>query len=203
MKNILSIIVVLLGIFSNCYSQTDSIWVEKKSCTDHKIYSGSKLILVAKTKKGKVVSNTYGYGLDYFVALPVEKRLKLIGELLQYSSDTSLCCLEFAFYSFNGIEGCGGEPVDNKRYSVVVDALFMINRLCWPKLMDLYSCNPVLWDNETKQSINNSPEKVEIVANRYREWYRECLKLGKVPKYFPFNDGRYVWNGGKKSIVPE
>lgn len=101
------------------------------------------------------------------------------------------------------MEGCRGYPKNAQRYTIQVDALFMINRLCWPKLMELYSCSPVLYDNKLKKEINSNQEAIKAVFSKYKDWYAICKAKKLIPKYFPFNDGRYVWYGGQKSIAPK
>ncbi|MGB4773877.1 MAG: hypothetical protein WBP45_01780, partial [Daejeonella sp.] len=68
---------------------------------------------------------------------------------------------------------------------------------------DMYSCTPVLYDKQLKKEINSDPEKIKCVFKYYKKWYAECKAKGMIPKHFPFNDGRYVWYGGRKSIVPK
>jgi hypothetical protein len=61
----------------------------------------------------------------------------------------------------------------------------------------------VLYDNEDKIEINNCPEKVKLVFLDYKKWFEECIKSGKIRKYFPFNEGRYVWLYGKNLAFPK
>jgi hypothetical protein len=111
--------------------------------------------------------------------------------------------MEVISSSFNGIEGCGGSPKGVKRYKVQIDALYIINRLCWPGSMDFYSCSPALYDKKIKKSINSDQKKIKIVFAAYKKWFEECKTKGKIERYFPFNDGRYVWYGGRKSVAPK
>ena len=137
-----------------------------------------------------------GY-LDY-VALPDSTKLSLIGQLLGFVKDTDLSCRKVTSYSFNGIEGCRGNPNGVDRYSIAIEALFTINRFCWPKSMELYSCTPVLWDTARKIAINDNPRAIAKFAKEYKKWYKQCVRLGYIPKKFPFNKGKYVWFGGRK-----
>lgn len=195
----LFIVVLLLGSVLNCYGQVS---VTKKKCTYDTKYSGEKLIIQYKTDTINLQSSIE-YWLSDFIELPDSTKLLIIEKLLGYESDTSLCCLNVINRSFNGIEGCRGKPKDAIRYTLQVDALFMINRLVWPKLMELYSCTPVLYDNKLKKSINHDQKKIKCVFAEYKKWYEECKAKGKIERYFPFNDGRYTWYGGRKSGVPK
>ena len=182
-------------------AQTDSVYIERKECVSEDSYKGYKLIIHYVNDTSSQTAKTYDYYLDFLQGIDDKTKLKLIGSLLQYQDDTSLCCIKAYNYSFNGIEGCRGKPKDVTRYTIQVDALFMINRLVWPKLMELYSCSPVLYDNKLKKEINSDQEKIKCVFAEYKKWYTQCQAIGRIPRYFPFNDGRYVWYGGRKSIA--
>jgi hypothetical protein len=185
-----------------CYAQNTGLQVTKKKCTYDTKYSGEKLIIHYTYDKVNLES-PIEYWLDSFIILSDSIKLLIVEKLLEYESDTALCCMNVVNRSFNGIEGCGGKPKGITRYTIQVDALFMINRLCWPKWMELYSCTPVLYDNKLKKSINNDPNKIKIVFAEYKKWFLERKSKGKIGYYFPFNTGRYVWYGGRKSGAPK
>lgn len=193
------IAVLLFFISAATLAQTNTFSVARVECKNK--FKGSKLVLTYKNDTVAKQSFTYSYDLAFFIGLSDSSKLILIDELLKYESDTARCCLDATSWSFNGIEGCRGKPKNVKHYTLQVDALFMINRLCWSKLMELYSCSPVLYDNKLKKEINSDPEKIKCVFKDYKKWYAECKAKGRIPKYFPFNDGRYVWYGGRKSIA--
>jgi len=180
-------------------AQTSTFSVDKVECKNK--FRGSKLVLNYKSDTVAKQSFAYSYDLDFFITVSDSSKLILIAKLLNYESDTARCCLDATSWSFNGIEGCRGMPKTVKHYTLQVDALFIINRLCWPKLMELYSCSPVLYDKKTKKEINSDREKIRCVFQDYKKWYVECKAKGIIPRYFPFNDGRYVWCGGRKSIA--
>lgn len=202
-KKIIITAVLILSISAIAMAQIDSVYVERKECITENSYKGYKLIIHYTNDSMKQVAKPYDYNLGFLQGINDKTKLELIGMLLQYENDTSLCCLKVYNYSFNGNEGCRGKPKGLTRYTVQVDALFIINRLCWPKLMELYSCSPVLYDNKLKKEINSDPEKIRCVFKEYKKWFEACKAKGKIERYFPFNDGRYVWYGGRKSIAPK
>lgn len=193
------IALLLVGVL-NCYGQVAVVKVTKKICTYDTKYSGEKLI-IHYTYDTVDLQSPVEYWLDSFITLSNSVKLLIIEKLLGYEDDTSLCCINVVNRSFNGIEGCKGNPKGVTRYTIQVDALFMINRLVWPKLMELYSCAPVLYDSKLQKEINSNQEKIKCVFAEYKKWYEECKSKGSIPRYFPFNDGRYVWYGGRKSIT--
>lgn len=186
----------------SCSGQNPVVQVVKKKCTYDTKYSGEKLI-IHYTSDTANLESPVEYWLEQFINLPDSIKLLIIGKLLAYENDTSLCCMNVVNRSFNGTEGCRGKPKGVDRYTIQVDALFMINRLCWPRSMELYSCTPVLYDNKLMKSINDDQGKIKYVFAEYKKWYEECKTLGRIPTYFPFNDGQFVWYGGRKSGVPK
>ena len=201
MKKTFTVISSIFFFSTTIIAQTDSLYIEKKECVSENSYKGYKLVIHYINDSSSQTAKTYDYYLNFLQGIDDKTKLKLIGLLLQYQDDTSLCCIKVYNYSFNGNEGCRGKPKDVTRYTIQVDALFMINRLCWPKLMELYSCSPVLYDNKLKKEINSEPEKIKCMFNEYKKWYEECKAKGKISEYFPFNDGRFVWYGGRKSVI--
>lgn len=193
------IVVFLFFISITTLGQADALSVEKVECKNK--FKGSKLVLVYKIDTTVKKSFIYSYDLDYFISLNDSSKLLLIESLLKYEDDSTRCCLDVTSWSFNGIEGCRGKPKNVTHCTIQIDALFMINRLCWPKLMELYSCSQVLYDSKLKKDINNDQKKIKMVFTAYKKWHEECKAKGKIEKYFPFNDGRYVWYGGRKSIT--
>lgn len=182
--------------------QIDSLCVEKKSCVSpNSTQKGYKIYLQYSTDSGRVGTNLF-YGLDRFINLSDSLKLVFVGKLLGYENDTQKCCLLVSGYKHNQIDGWCGSP-KFKAYNISVDALFMINRLCFSSYTDMYSCTPVLYDKQLRKEINSDQKKIKVVFAAYKKWYAECKAKGMIPKYFPFNDGRYVWYGGRKSIAPK
>lgn len=198
--------ILLSSAFLICFSikstaQIDTAYIEKKECMSAGTHKGYKLIIHYERDTINTTAKVYDYNLDFLKGVSDKTKLDLIGMLLNYQDDTTMCCLKVQYYSFNGNEGCRGKVENVSHYTIQIDALFMINRLCWPKLMELYSCSPVLYDNKLKKTINTNPEKIKCVFKEYKKWFEECKAKGKIGKYFPFNNGRYVWDGGRKSIA--
>ena len=187
---------------SFCFGQSSKVLISKDTCTYNKKYSGYKLIIQYDTDTTQLKSEFHPW-LNNFIKLPDSIKFLIIEKLLEFENDSSLCCMPATNYSFNGIDGCRDKPNDIKRYTIQIDALFMINRLCWPTLMELYSCSHVLYDNITKKTINHEPTKIKFVFEEYRKWFLEQKTKGKIDRYFPFNDGRYTWYGGRKSLEPK
>jgi len=183
-----------------CFSQRITVRVEKRPCHRVDALPGEKLFMEVRTDTGVLVSEA-DYFLVPFIKLPDSIKLQLVARLLDYRDDTGLCCLRVVDRSFNGIEGCAGHPSGTERYTIQVDAMFMINRLCWPRMMELYSCTPVLYDTVLNRDIDRDGAKLRTVFDSYRKWFKHWIKSGRIGHYFPFNEGRYVWYGGRKPVI--
>lgn len=196
MSKHLNFFLLLIVSHNVCIGQVDDITVEKRYCPSQ---NGYKLFIHLRNTDS-ILSSTTFYDLKGFTSLNDDIKLKIIRKLLQYKNDTSKCCLPVSGYIHNYNEGCSGTP-KSKYYDTQIDALFIINRLCFSQLTDRYSCHPVLYDTQDKKEINDSPNLIAKVFMEYEKWYNECNSSEKIGEYFPFNVGRYVWFGGKKSIV--
>ncbi|HEX2533083.1 MAG TPA: hypothetical protein VHK69_05080 [Chitinophagaceae bacterium] len=184
------------------FGQWPQVIVTKKACTFQGKYTGQQLFLEYRSDSVHVKSDGE-YWLKGFIHLPDTVKLLLIEKLLQFAADTAQCCVPVLERSFNGMEGCRYPQGIVERYPIQVEALFLINRLVWPKLMELYSCTPVLFDRKKGRVINDQPRKIRKVYKEYKRWFGACKAEGKISPYFPFNTGRYIWYGGRKSIAPK
>lgn len=202
MKTFIGLIFSSIILHSCATGQNGKYSIEKKHCVYDNKYSGSKLIIHYDNDTTHKVSDTWDYGLEQFINLPDMEKLTIIGKLLDFENDIDTCCLRVVSRGFNGIEGCRG-VAKSKRFNLQIDALYMINRLAWPKMIERYSCYTALVDTLTHEEINNQPEKIKILFQDYRKWYNERLAKGYIGKYFPFNDGRYAWFGQRKSEHPK
>jgi hypothetical protein len=198
MNRLLSVAIFLLYSNLTCFGQSGNIEIRKKACGSN---GGYKLFIYLKNGDTTLSSNSL-YELKGFTDLSDNIKLAIVEELLKYGKDTSKCCLRVSGYLHNYIESCKGSP-KSSFYTIQIDALFMINRLCFSNLTDLYSCHPVLYDTLQKTEINNKPELIKHVYSEYRKWFEECKAKDKIEDYFPFNDGRFVWYGGSKSKIPK
>lgn len=127
------------------------------------------------------------------------EKFQLIGCLLKFEGDiTKHSGRVYPVYFGNSARNIRFSP-KSKYFTIEIDALYYINRIAYGVYTDYYSPAPVLYDNEEEIEINDRPEKVKVVFVEYKKWFDECMKTGKISKYFPFNDGRYVWLYGKKS----
>jgi len=128
-------------------------------------------------------------------------KLETVRQLLSFENDTSLCCYLVQELPFDGNDGRCGCPID-KQYRIQIDALFMINAICFDRCRS-YACVPMIMDTLSMKCVNEDPDAIKEVYQNYRKWFNDCMQKGKISDYFPFNDGRYVWKNGKKEYREE
>ncbi len=186
---ILYLITALMLINSYCMGQPH---VEKMIMQDNKAY------LSIWYKKG--IDTVFFNAIDGFKNnLTDLEKLELIKGLLKFEGDTIRHPgMGFPVYYANDARAIRFSP-KSKYYTLEISSLYFVNRIAYGTYTDYYSPAPVLYDNVENVEINDCPQKVKLVFSEYKKWFDECIKTGKIPKYFPFNDGRYVWLYGKKS----
>ncbi|WP_293917904.1 hypothetical protein [Sphingobacterium sp. UBA5789] len=187
---ILYLIIALMLINSYCIGQP---YVEKIIKKDNKAY------LSISYKKD--IDTVFFNAIEGFKNnLTDLEKLELIKCLLKFEGDTTIHpgMVHPLYFGDNARNNIRFSP-KSKYFTIEIDALYFVNRIAYGTYTDYYSPAPVLYDNIEKVEINDCPQKVKLVFSEYKKWFDECIKMGKIPKYFPFNDGRYVWLYGKKS----
>lgn len=183
------LIIFSLFIGNYCVGQPS---VRKILTENHKSY-----LLVSYLKEADTIQFTATKG--YINNLTDLEKLQLIDLLLNFNGDTTQHPgMVLPLYFAPNARSIRFSPT-SKYFTVEINALYYINRIAYGADTDYYSPAPVLYDNEEKIEINDCPDKVKLVFLKYKKWFNECIKNGKIPKYFPFNEGRYVWLYGKKS----
>lgn len=100
--------------------------------------------------------------------------LAMIEELFKFEGDTRLCCFPINNYNPLISQIYIGSL---KRYSLQVEALFLINQLFFDKPFN-YSPYPLLYDNVNKTYASTNENLISIAYNYYKKWYQEVKRLG-------------------------
>jgi hypothetical protein len=100
--------------------------------------------------------------------------LAMIGELLKFEGDKRVCYLRISNYNLLSSQLYMGGLT---KYSLQVEALFLINQLYFEKPFN-YSPYPLLFDkiHNTYASINEV--SVYSAYKAYKIWYEKIKKLG-------------------------
>jgi hypothetical protein len=196
---------ICIGIFLfiACNGFTQRAWTNKSPCAESydpdNIYLGYK-IEIFFLKNNDTIHSNYYWENNPFKNFNDSSKLLIIEQLLSYERDTSLFCGTAGAHFYGGALSCKCHIDNNIKVPLQIDALYRINAIAFPNVCWIYSCYPVLYDTLEKKIINDKPELVLEVYITYKQWFAECIKKGKIGNYFPFNEGRYVWYGGRKSF---
>lgn len=174
----------------------ENVRVEKREC-EYKGVKGFKLILHYKNGDVEKMSKVNNYGLTEFVGLSDAVKLQFVEKLLEYQNDSSIVCIPVNNYGYAGYENtCNDKPI-SKTYTIQLDALYLINKICYPNAASFYYCFPALVDVNSGKEINTNAKDLSGVFPLYKNWFAEAR--GSIGGDFPFNKGKYCWFGGRKS----
>jgi hypothetical protein len=127
--------------------------------------------------------------------LPDTMKIRLIGELLNYTSDTIMCYNPV--YNLSGhYETIKREPT-SKEYNLQIDALILINYIAFSSNAFIYSPYPLLYDKETGKEICCYSDGLKAVIAIYKDWFKELKQKGFNGYCYPLYDKRYEWFASK------
>ncbi len=113
--------------------------------------------------------------ISYPLQLPASiDRVKAIKELLSYRGDTRLCALRINNYNPARSQIYLG---DNKKYSIQVEALFLINQIVLVEPFN-YSSYPIIIDRATKKESSIGGSIVDNAFDAYIKWCSRIEKEG-------------------------
>lgn len=203
-KNLSFLLPFILSTLCSCAQQhivtgnyTENVRIEKRAC-DQGSLSGAILIIHVQDGNTERTSRFNNYGFAELSGLSDILKLQIVGQLLQYKHDTSQVCLPIRNYGYEGYENTCKEKPASKGFDIQIDALYSINRLCFPHASSFYYCFPVVFDSQTGNEANNDYKAIQDFFEVYEKWFEDVKKRGQIGKDFPFNTGRYRWLGGRK-----
>ena len=172
-----------------------TVHVEKQSCR-YRGVAGSCLVLHLKRGDSVLTSKRDFYTLKEFTTLPDAVKLMLVEKLLAFKGDTAMVGMPMERYQYEGVERTCREPAVSKRYTIQLEALYLINKLCYPRASSFNFCYPVLYDAQDNREINDDPLALQEAYKAYESWFQQAKEKGVIEGPFPFNEGqRYRWLG--------
>lgn len=190
-----AIILICLVLFLASYAGFGQIVVQvsKVPCSGN----GGYYIEVNVRNRGYLLDSTgrryYDYSNIYRLADSV--KIRIIERMFDFISDTSLCCKKVIGYENMDYPGCFSELPTSDKFSIRVEALFIINRIAYNSFTSRIGCYPVLYDTETMKEVNTDNCLISIMVEHYKKWFKLYKERGKLPDYFYLNEGRIRWWG--------
>lgn len=192
------LLLFLIILFCSLISFGQSAYIKRVGNQD-------KAHLVIGIKEGDSI-NWYFAGCSFkdVTLLPDTIKLRLISELLNYTSDTAI-----SDYSVSNL--CGRyttikkEP-SKKKYNLQIDALILINYIAFSSNACFYSPYPLLYDKENNTEIFHTGKEVDAVVAIYKDWFSELKQKGLRNYCYPLFNKKYEWFESKvkqqKFIAP-
>ena len=178
--------------YNKVFGQVEIIKVSKQTCA-----IGYSKLEVEVREDGVLLDSLRRKYYDYASIYKLQDsiKLKVVEYLLHFASDTSNSCSSVQSYDNFEYPGCYNVSPVSKNFSIIIEALFIINRIAYNPVTYRIGCYPVLYDSEKKQEINNNNCLINLMVEHYREWFKMYKKTGKLPDYHFLNDGRIKWWG--------
>ncbi|RPD39491.1 hypothetical protein [Chitinophaga barathri] len=152
---------------------------------------------VRVTKNGKMLDSIYRqyYSYDEMYQQGDSLGLIIAGKLVKFLSDTSLCGKPVKAYGNDDYPGCYNVKPHSERFTIGMEAMFIINRVVYSPLTFRLGCYPVLFDEVTGKELNDNHRQIQSVAERYKQWYKEFKSRKKAPDYEMLKKGQIKWWG--------
>lgn len=123
--------------------------------------------------------------------LPDSTKLKLLEELLYYTSDTTKCYNPVINLS-NHYETIKKSPT-SKEYNLQIDALLLMNYIAFSSDAFKYSPFPLLYDKITGNEIFYTSKELNSIIRIYKTWFNKLKQKGFSNYNYPLFDKRYEW----------
>ncbi len=170
-KTSVTVAIFILSLLTtkNTICQVKAVNVKKVIVSGVTSPPGEKLVVELNIGDSMIVTPDQDYYLHKIRPLSDSVKLAVIGKLLQYKNDTSLCALRVYKYNYNGYETVCARKPKSFRFPIQVDALYMINIIVAQEKASFCSCFPVVVNTQTGEEINMNPKLIEEYYSIYEK----------------------------------
>lgn len=186
-------IVVSLLFYNNISIAQSYFEVQRQKWSFHYY----KISLIKKSKE-KYLGINYPMDWSNSIHSPLIDTMKMIQELLLFEGDERLCSIPITTYSVDGKCSPNLYAGKEKRYSLQVEALFIINQIIFKEpCIWGYMSNPVLQDSQTEKKESIKGDIVNQAYQSYKKWF-EVVKTDGLSKtlrknIFPLTNSTVHW----------
>lgn len=161
-----------------------------------KVINKDKAHLAIGIKEGDR-TNWYFAGCSFkkVTLLPDTIKLRLIAELLNYTSDTTVC--DNPVFHLCGKYNTTRLQPASKQYSLPIDALLLINYIAFSSNACFFSPYPLLYNKENKTEVFYPGKELDHVIALYKSWFDDLKKKGFRDYCYPLYGKRYEWFAGR------
>jgi hypothetical protein len=179
MKKIILLSCFFLSVLS---LKSQNLFVKKKGTCENGEYLDIHYYKIVNAKDTSFFSNCF-YKTGMFKHNSKQSKLKMAEDLLKFKGDTDLCSIEVRNYNplsstvlLNNIT----------RYSIQVEALFLINLVLFDKPFN-YSSYPLLYNKNTNKIENIKGKAISEAYENYKKYIQYLKNRNKDTKKHPLD----------------
>ncbi len=194
------ILIFLLFISSNILNAQESkICVSKEAIKMD--YDGYLLKITVEKDGGRYETRPGDYQnwVDFMWQFEFKERAEILKQLSHYFDDYSLCSKAVdALLPAIGTVGTLDHNSKETRYTIAVEAMFLINWMAFGDMATFLSTKPILFDVEKKTAVAYDDYKsIKKLAKFYNRWVKKKQKDGNISflEMFELDSGDVIWEG--------
>ncbi|WP_187773850.1 hypothetical protein [Sphingobacterium hotanense] len=141
----------------------------------------------------------YQQWVDFMWQFEFKERVEILKQLSHYFDDYSLCSKAVeALLPAIGMPRTIGHDSKETRYTIAVEAMFLINWMAFGDMAAFLSTKPILFDVEKKTAVAYDDYKsIKKLAKLYRRWVKKKQKDEDISMFemFELDSGQVIWEG--------
>lgn len=158
-----------------------------------------KITVVKDGEKYETKPGNYQDWVDFIRQFPFKERAEILKQLSNYFDDYSLCSKAVeGLLPGTGTVRTMGHYSKETRYTIAVEAMFLINWMTFGDMAAFLSTKPILFDVEKKKAVSYDDfESIEKLAKVYRQWVKKKQKDETISIFemFELDSGPVIWEG--------
>jgi len=160
------------------------------------------LLKITVEKDGKKYETKPGdyQNLVYFIGqFPFKERAEILRQFSNYFDDYSLCSKAVeGLFPLIGMPRTIGHYSKETRYTIAVEAMFLINWITFGDMAAFLSTKPVLFDVEKKTAVAyDDYQSIKKLAKVYKQWVKKKQRDENISMFemFELDSGPVIWEG--------
>ncbi|WP_187773849.1 hypothetical protein [Sphingobacterium hotanense] len=164
-------------------------------------YDGYLLKITVEKDGGRYETRPGDYQnwVDFMWQFEFKERAEILKQLSHYFDDYSLCSKAVdALLPAIGTVGTLDHNSKETRYTIAVEAMFLINWMAFGDMATFLSTKPILFDVEKKTAVAYDDYKsIKKLAKFYNRWVKKKQKDGNISflEMFELDSGDVIWEG--------
>lgn len=199
MRYILAVLLLFLTFLVS--AQNMKIFVSKEPIKmDYEGY----LLTIKVLKDGEIIETvpgTYQNWIYFLRRFVFEERVEILKKLKPYLDDYSLCSKAVEkLLPGTGTVMTRMHVSEEKRYTIAVETMFLINWMTFGDMATYLSTIPALYDFKRKKAVSyNDVKSIRKIAKVYKKWIDRKNSGEKMNIFdmFDLESGQIIWDGSE------